>query len=79
MDQRLKDKSQPGYPTTSTNIPSAQAHPGDGTALANSNKAGESAQTQRWLKEGPRQGPWNVPARVISEEAKSGELASKDN
>ena len=79
MDQQSKDKSQPGYPATSTNILSAQAHPGDSTALANSNKAGESVQTQRWLEEEARQGPWNVPARVISEETKSGKLASKGN
>jgi hypothetical protein len=79
MDQRSKDKSQSGYPATSANILSAQAHPGDSTGLAKSNKAGESVQTQRWLEEKPRQGPWNVPARVISEETKGGKLASKGN
>jgi hypothetical protein len=70
MDQRPKDKSQSSYPATSANIPPAQAHPRDSTALADSNKAGKSAQTQRWLKEEPRQEPWNTEARVMSEGAK---------
>jgi len=65
MDQQPKDKSQPSYPATSTNITPAQAHPRDSTALADSNKAGKSAQTQRWLKEEPRQEPWNTEARVM--------------
>lgn len=77
MDQRPKDKSQPDYPATSTKIPSAQAHPGDSTALAASNKADESAQTQRWLKEKPHQEHWNTEARVISEETESDKSASK--
>jgi hypothetical protein len=77
MDQRPKDKSQPDCLATSTKIPSAQAHPGDSTALATSNKADESAQTQRWLKEKPHQGPWNTEARVISEETESDKSASK--
>ena len=79
MDQQPKDKSQPSYPATSTNITPAQAHPRDSTTLADSNKAGKSPQTQRWLKEGPRQGPWNAAASVMFGEAKSGELASKNN
>ena len=77
MDQRPKDKSHSNYPATSTKIPSVQAHPGDTTALATSNKADESAQTQRWLKEKPHQEHWNAEARVISEETESDKSASK--
>jgi hypothetical protein len=86
MDRRPKDKSQPNYPATSTKTPPAQAHLGDSKAqahlrdskaLAASNKAVESAQTKRWLKEKPHQGPWNAPARVIPKETKSDESASK--
>jgi hypothetical protein len=79
MDQRPKDKSQPSYPATSTNMLPAQAHPGDSTAPANSSKSDKSAQTQRWLGENPHQEPWNAAARIISEEAKSGESASKNS
>jgi len=77
MDQRSKDKSQPDYPATSTKIPSTQAHPRDGTALAASNKADKSAQTQRWLKEKPHQEYWNTEARVISGETEGDKSASK--
>ena len=77
MDQRPKDKSQPDYLATSTKIPSVQAHPGDSTALAASDNADESAQTQRWLEEKPHQEPWNTQARVVSEETESDKSASK--
>ena len=79
MDQRSKDKSQPEYPATSTKIPPARAHPGDSAAPADSKKADKSVLTQRWLGQGPYQEPWNTEARGRSEEAESGESASKNN
>ena len=79
MDQRPKDNSQHDYPVTWTNIPPSRAHPGYSTAPADYNKADKSAQTQRWLEEKPHQEPWNAQKMVISEEAKSGESASKNN